>query len=319
MPRSFDRAACATKLIPATPLIFLRRRVASALGALAVVVFFRPLCVDAAESIALSSTAAPDYVRPLDAKGQPKPETYIFFQGNFMGGATRDAAQAKTTFTDVTRLLAENLTKQRYYPTKDIPSADLLIMVHWGTTMTYEDPEKDSAIDARNTALADYTAAVKAGEMADAGPLNQSLAEQENTENTAQGFINRNAALLGYKRSLDRERKKIMSSPEELTMNLELNEDRYFVVLMAYDYQYMKKEHKRHLLWVTRLSIRSIGNNFPDALSALTVAGGDVFGHQLAGLERVKVPANTGHVTLHEMKILGEVDGPPSAAAKAAK
>jgi hypothetical protein len=63
-----------------------------------------------------------------------------------------------------------------------------------------------------------------------------------------QGFINRNAALLGYKRSLDRERKKLISSPEELTMNLELNDDRYFIVLMAHEYQYMKKEHKRRLL-----------------------------------------------------------------------
>jgi hypothetical protein len=69
---------------------------------------------------------------------------------------------------------------------------------------------------------------------------------------------------------------------------------------------------------VTRLSIRSIGNTFPGALSALTVAGGGVIGHQLEGLVRVEIPTNTGHVKLHEMKILGEVDSPPPSAAKPA-
>jgi hypothetical protein len=103
-------------------LIFPRRSVAATLGSLLLVMVLRPLCANAAESIAISSTAAPDYVRPLDAKGRPKPETYIFFQRNFMSGATHAAAQAQTTFADVTPLLAGKLTKQSYYPTKDIPS-----------------------------------------------------------------------------------------------------------------------------------------------------------------------------------------------------
>lgn len=49
----------------------------------------------------------------------------------------------------------------------------------------------------------------------------------------------------------------MMPTSDELTMSVELNEERYFVILMAYDYQHMRREKKPKLLWVTRLSLRA--------------------------------------------------------------
>ena len=265
------------------------------------------------ESIAISATARSTYVRPVDAEGKPQRETYIFTEGHYMGGPTIDSSESKIKFADVTRSLLPSLAKQNYFPTSDVPSANILIMVHWGTTVTYEDPQKTYAAEALNGALTKYNQGIADVGIADAGDVNAALEMQTSAQSGAAGAIERNAALLGYKRSLDKERRKIMPSPEELTMNLDLNEERYFVVLMAYDYQYMKKEHRPRLLWVTRLSVRSPGNNFTEALPALALAGSDAFGRQLDGLVRVKVPVQRGQVTLREMQILGTVENPPPA------
>jgi hypothetical protein len=262
-------------------------------------------------NVAISSTAKPEYVRPVDAQGRPRPETYVFYEGNFMGGGTVDKRQDNLTYTDLTRLLAKSLAKQNYFPTKAATEADLIIMVHWGTTLVYDDSlEKQAAIAEVNGALNDYSAAVSAGSLPDPGPLNAALSRKEAYVGSVEEYMNRNAALLGYTRALDKARNRFMSSPEELTMSIELTEERYFVVLMAYDNHYLQKQRARKLLWVTRLSVRSPGNNFLDAIHTLTVAGGEVFGQQLDGLKRVKVPVRGGEVKLHDLKILGEETKP---------
>jgi hypothetical protein len=120
--------------------------------------------------------------------------------------------------------------------------------------------------------------------------------------------MERNAALLGYRRSLEKERTKALPSTQELTMSVELNEERYFVVLMAYDYQFMRREKKPKLLWVTRLSMRSPGNNFTEALPALAFAGADVYGKSLDGLQRVRVNDREVEVKMEDFKVLGTVE-----------
>ena len=49
----------------------------------------------------------------------------------------------------------------------------------------------------------------------------------------------------------------------------EIGDNRYFVVLMAYDFQLMWKEKKHKLLWETRFSIRENRNDFGVALPAM--------------------------------------------------
>jgi hypothetical protein len=98
-------------------------------------------------------------------------------------------------------------------------------------------------------------------------------------------------------------------------LNAELNEERYFVVLMAYDYQAMKKDKRSKLLWTTRLSVRTAGNNFTEALPVLAQAGSHVFGKQVEGLVHAKANLREGRVTFGEMKILGVVDQTPPAPA----
>lgn len=275
------------------------------------------LCAGPIKFIAVSATAVPNYARPVDAQGRPRPETYVFSPGRFFGGNTADSHLNQVKFEDITRMLALNLAKQNYFPTKDVPSANLLLMVHWGMTHVDRNPQNEFAAENLNKAMSDYraSAANNSGD-ADPGALNEALNDQAYTAASAQGAIARNAALLGYKPTLQKKQRRIIIGSDEITMSEELNEERYFVVLMAYDYQYMQKEHKSRLLWVTRISVRSPGNNFTEAMPAIAQAGAGVYGRQVDGLVRVDAPGRGGRVDLGELKEIGPVDDPLPAKAK---
>lgn len=257
-------------------------------------------------SIAASATAGSDYQRPRDATGALRPETYVFAEGQFLGGATVDRGLEQTTFTQITRTLAVNLARQNYLPAPDLKSAQLVIMVHWGMTMVSEDLMKDINLQRAQEALATFGAEQEANGLADPTALNSATSAMGMARQGVEDAVNRNAVLLGFARSLERERQQMMTSTAEITMSNELNEERYFVILMAYDNQTRLKERKSRLMWVTRLSVRSPGNNFSEALPALARVGAEVFGRQVDGLVRVKAPLGRGTVTIGELEVLGQ-------------
>ncbi|WP_438482258.1 hypothetical protein [Oleiharenicola lentus] len=261
------------------------------------------------ERIAVSSTVAPDYVRELEGGKGPRAATYVVTEGKFLSGGTVDRSIEKVTFTQLMQKLAPDLARQKYYPTKDEPNADVLIVVNWGTTLVFDDPLKDKSIEAMNTALPAYQAEIAANGIADSSAMDfisDSLAWSENNVSSAQS---RNATLLGYANSLKRlgERGGYQTEKEK-TLYAELSEERYFVVLMAYDYQLMKKEKRSKLIWVTRLSVRAPGNNFTEALPVLSQAGGLAFGRPVDGLVHLKANMREGRVSLGELKFLAETE-----------
>ena len=256
-------------------------------------------------SIAASATAGSDYVRARDAKGNAVPESYVLAEGKFFNGTTRDGSLERITFPQVTRILAPSLAKQNYFPAPNLETADLIIMVHWGATEIYEDPMRDQHQDDMNNAVSEYNASIAATGTADPSALNMALSDRETAQNFTLAAINRNAVLLGYARNLAKERQLALPSEEERTMVGELAEERYFVILFAYDNRTRLKDKKPRLLWVTRLSVRSPGTNFTEALPALAKVGGSVFGQQHDDLMRVDANLRRGTVKLGEMEIIG--------------
>ena len=267
----------------------------------------------ATKFIAVSATTVPGYERPKDADGKPRPESYVFTEGKFFAGENGDTSLAQMKFGDILRILAPNLAKQNDFPTKDVASADLVIVVHWGTTSTHVNPQKQQMLDHLNEAVARNQDTAGNGKI-DQEALNQALGDQANALNSTAASVSRNSALLGYQPELLQEQRNLFASDQ--TIQAELNEERYFVILMAYDLQRMKQEHKSHVLWATRISVRSPGNNFTEAMPALAEAGADVYGRQVDGLVRVKERSGQGRVSLDEMKILGVVEKPKPADGK---
>jgi hypothetical protein len=149
--------------------------------------------------------------------------------------------------------------------------------------------------------------------MGDAAPMNDIYDSLEWAQDNHRSAFWRNARLLGYVRELQRfGAENGYQSDREKLLSAELSEERYFVVLMAYDYQAMKKEKRSKLLWTTRLSVRTAGNNFTEALPVLAQAGSHVFGKEVDGLVHAKANLREGRVTFGEMKILGVVETPPA-------
>jgi hypothetical protein len=87
----------------------------------------------------------------------------------------------------------------------------------------------------------------------------------------------------------------------------EIEEDRYFVVLMAYDFQLLWKQKKHKLLWETRFSIRQRHHDFDKDLPAMANYASRFFGQDTNGLIHDSIPL--GHVDIGVVKSLGEVPG----------
>ena len=82
----------------------------------------------------------------------------------------------------------------------------------------------------------------------------------------------------------------------------ELEEDRYFVVLMAYDFQLMWKEKKPKLLWETRFSIRRRRHEFDRDLLRMAAEAAQYFGRESHSLIRERLPET--NVILGQPKVI---------------
>lgn len=259
-----------------------------------------------AEYVVVSATAAPEYRRTQGPDGV-RPESYVFSPGRNFGGATRDRTMEKMPFLTLARTLAASLARQRYFPAQDPAQANLVIIVHWGSTETYEDPNRQANLEALHTELAAYVDAIRETGIANPASINALLSNQDAVADRQEEFLNANAELLGYKRSLIKESANLIGSEDEKTMRSELAEERYFVVLMAYDYQLLKKDKKPRLLWVTRMSVRSPGNNFAEAVPGMARVAAPFFGQAHDGITRLQTQLREGQVEIGELKVIGTV------------
>jgi hypothetical protein len=125
------------------------------------------LLADHQDFITVNANASKGYAQRKMVNGSPKRETYVFYHGKFFG-ETQDPTLRQVTSLDIVRILAPDLAKQNYFPTRDIKAADLLIVVNWGSTLTDEsqdptDTERQFELRDAMTAIKDYDTAFAAG------------------------------------------------------------------------------------------------------------------------------------------------------------
>jgi hypothetical protein len=111
----------------------------------------------------------------------------------------------------------------------------------------------------------------------------------------------RNLKLIGFDKGLAGEG---TSSAELERLNWELDRERYFIILNAFDYQLMMKEQEVKQLWSCRISTRNRGTNFMDALEFMNKAAAPAFGKDLDKLLTPRVDPN-GSVEMGELEVLG--------------
>jgi hypothetical protein len=222
---------------------------------------------EGAEGItAVSSEVSKAYSRVMLPDGTFKPEDYAFGDGGYLGGPFRDETIDKMSFLDIARVVAVPLAEQKYFPAKDPDRTRLLIMLFWGTTVTPGRPQGDSDNTYRDHA--DY--------------LNAQLLGYDSE------------GLIGTEYGANIELTALRWHRRDLVAEIEYN--RYFVVLMAYDFQKLRNQKKLTPLWETRFSLNQRSNEFDKALPVMARTASKYFGRDSHGL--VRTPIREGHVEI---------------------
>ena len=205
--------------------------------------------------------------------------TYQIMKGKFRPGDRMDPSMDKVGFEEIVRDLAIQLRKQNLVPLSEPGNSDLLIVIHYGATwppdlyIEYGDSTTQGGID---------TLAWEAQNMLD----EMTMAER--------------ARLLGMENYNDFGR---WGDEQRLLQNL-VNEGRYYVVLMAYDYPSLKKGDAK-LVWRTRYSIRAIGQSFEVAVKHMNRIASDYAGLNMKGLINKRVD-DSSHVSFGDIEVIGE-------------
>ncbi|HUJ44283.1 MAG TPA: hypothetical protein VLW52_11815 [Opitutaceae bacterium] len=244
------------------------------------------------EVTAVCSRVSDGYVRSKPRTGSFEPETYAFGEGGHLGGPMRDDTIDKLKFVDVARSIAGPLASQNYLPAKDPEKTKLLIMVYWGTTEGTADTVAHSFYYQN---LNDK--------------FSRGLWEMALTENNLRALADmQNARLLGYDSTgmigTDYGRGLEMTALRFRVHDLidEIEDNRYFVVLLAYDFQLLWKQKTHKLLWETRFSIRQRHHDFDKQMAAMELDASKYFGQDSHGLIRERL--RDTNVTIGQPEVL---------------
>lgn len=280
---------------------------------------------------AVASRKAPSYIRIQLANGSYIPESYVFGEGGVWSGEKVDFSIDKLKFLDVAHMIAGPLKTQNYVPGKDPFTTKLLIMVYWGTSHGQEHLTESAPFDSLKDAQSALNRAQvelggAAGSYLGKGfrgnfAARQTLEELQGQVDTAAAMVKAqdamrdqadelNVMMLGYDSWWDSSQRYVGTPMAFRRQDLldEIEEDRYFVVLMAYDLQTLRVKKRARLLWETRFSIRERHHAFNEDLPAMALYASQYFGQDSHGLVHKAVPL--GHVDIGNMESLGDVPKP---------
>jgi hypothetical protein len=273
---------------------------------------------DKAAVSAVFSQVAKDYQRKTNPDGFIQPESYVFSFGGQVKRTTTDETIDRVHAGDFVELLRKHLAAQKYVLVDDVKSADLLLRVNWGRTVSSTgDLNQSVATDQATNALtnmSDFTDLGKDGYIsqedriaaADAANQLESAMIMVMAQNHWRHLANQyNAGLLGYGAEMN----KWIGSPATLSaagnrlddLRADVEEARYYLLVFAFDRRSVTEEHKPHLRWVTRISIRAPGHRFDENLHAMIARAARYFGRDSGGL----VQRYDGTVELGEAKVIG--------------
>lgn len=263
--------------------------------------------LQSANRVVLKAQASEEFIKARALDTSKKIQTYQFMKGNTHVGMTSDSSMKDIPFEGILHDLALNLRKQGFYMHKDKSQGDLLIIVHYGVTdveIAYEEfmgytSEADMGLtDDILNAGADG-AAIDMGTIDAMTQLNFNLSSSNTTGTANRHSEGYKAQLLGLERAYSDK----ISSTEEYELKSMLAEERYFIVLMAYDYPAFKKGEAK-LMWSTRYSIRTLGQSFGDAIQDLNFVAADYFGKNIQGLTKQRV-TDDSRVEMGEIEVIG--------------
>jgi hypothetical protein len=280
---------------------------------------------------AVFSKVSNGYERQRMPDGSYKREYYALANGIYAPGAGHDRSIDAVRFPQIAKVVAQYLALQNYHLAQDARSADLLLVITWGTTVPFNDSiyrtNTDSFFSSANL-LAGANAAVKASERAGEkqfaldGIQSPTRSVRDAAREAFEGQLyqwqmfddarwvadEHNARLLGYVEEINRRNTPTQfagagDSYRDLISDIE--SERYYVIVAAYDFRAAAHEQKSRLLWTTRMSVQAQGNRFNETLAAMLARASHYFGRNSGRLVRQYEP--NAKVTPGEIQFLGVV------------
>lgn len=239
--------------------------------------------------------ASPTFLERRNTPDGLAPMTYHFYQGNFHGGAISDKSLQSLSLQEIADTLAADMTQQNFHPAESPQEGDLIVVVHWGVTEVKEKWDE----------LFPDTGDDSEGETDEDGVPIDTSPESSDLATTRRPSVAKNAQLTGIQKAL---RKKGLTPSDRQDLRALLEEERYFIILMAYDWQLMQKENKPELQWSCRFSLPSPGTNFIDAVPALSRAAGPLIGTNIEDLAKTKTQLGWGKGSVGELEVVEEID-----------
>jgi hypothetical protein len=281
------------------------------------------------------SNVSNGYVRQKLADGSFKREFYAIANGGYAPGEVRDASIDNVKFPTIAGLVAQFLARRNYYFAQDAKSADLLLIIRWGTTIPFSAEPYQNAQNGLLNSMNSFKAANAAAKAVEdagkgrsidgiqsvAGALRDEhrealfgqLYQMQMFNDMRQSADERNAQVLGYVQEINVR----VDSPSRFAgagtyyddLISDLEEARYYVIIAAYDFRAATQRQERKLLWITRVNVRAQRNRFDQCLAEMLANASRYFGQGNGHLIR---RYQEGSVNIGELKVLGvEPDSPP--------
>jgi hypothetical protein len=249
---------------------------------------------------AVFAWAAKDYQRQIQPSGRPAREYYAISNGGVMPGTVFDRSVAAVEFPEVAGVLAQHLGRQNYFLAPNASSADLLLVVHWGTTVPFADTNERFAMDQLASAMGQMNVAHPPGRFGGALPSGQPgigpdgsprnpidsgslLLELQMFQSMRQRALLPTAQLLGYVSAVDEanDLRRYFTNSTFNELIAEVSDPRYYIIVSAYDFRKTVHEQKAKLLWQTRISITSRGLRFRDHFGDMLASGVRYYGKDM--------------------------------------
>jgi hypothetical protein len=239
-----------------------------------------------------------------------------------------DPSLDRLGFAKLVKILAVPLAKQGYQPGREMGGIDQLLVVHWGRTVGWDSHGYGDAYGSLNRTfdtmksafpdLSPYSSGPTlpgvpqasartlgvGGAPGAAGELENMLlmlALQEDARNRMNG---RTARLLGYQSTIAHLPVFFgsMVCMDRADLIDEIEDDRYYVVLAAYDFPATLKNRQPKILWITRFSLQTHGNEFDRSIDRMVQAAAAYFGRSSDGLRRERLSG--GSAVSGELKVI---------------
>lgn len=264
--------------------------------------------------VAVFSQVYNGYTRTKLPDGTFRPEAYTFGNGGFWDRPIADKEREKMTFLFVARSIAGHLEKLNYVPARSTDEVELLILVFWGTTQGTRDNRRGDLVNlfsSTNSSIStagffDAASGIDpnsggSSTSAATGAYDSALWQIAMGNRERDELDDRNARILGYTELLSRAR---FASHMTFAQDIigEVGDNRYYVVLQAYDFKTALVEKKLKPMWTARLSVLENRNDFAESLDRMVTLAMPYLGQDSRGLRRDVT--REGRVELGPLKVI---------------